>query len=54
MYKNRFHRNVPQGEDLYAIKLYKGRNEFLQFVPDRPTPLKIFPLKGVHIKVTQS
>ena len=41
-----------QGEDLYAIKLYKGRNEFVQFVPDRQTPLKIFPLKGVHITVS--
>ena len=40
-----------QGEDLYAIKLYKGRNEFLQFVPDRQDQLKIFPLKGVHIQV---
>jgi hypothetical protein len=40
-----------QGEDLYAIKLYKGRNEFVQFVPERETPLKLFPLKGLHIQV---
>ena len=40
-----------QGEDLYAIKLYKGRNEFVQFVPERETPLRLFPLKGLHIQV---
>ncbi len=39
---------------LYTIKLYKGRHEFLQLVPGKEgsDPLKTFPLKGVNIKVT--
>ena len=40
-----------QGEDLYTVKLYKGRHEFLQLVPDKDPPLKTFPVKGMNIKV---
>ena len=43
-----------QGESLYAIKLYKGRNEFLTYAAERkPDPLRSFPLKGIHIQVSQ-
>ena len=41
----------PQGEQLYTVKLYKGRHEFLQLVPSKETPLKTFPLKGVNVQV---
>ncbi len=40
-----------QGEQLYTVKLYKGRHEFLQLVPSKETPLKTFPLKGVNVQV---
>lgn len=39
-----------QGEDLYAVKLYKGRHEFLTFLPDRDPPLRQFPRKGLNIE----
>jgi len=38
-----------QGENLYAIKLYKGRNEFMTYAAERQPPLRSFPLKGIHI-----
>ena len=40
-----------QGEPLYTVKLYKGRHEFLQLVPENDPPLKTFPRKGLNIKV---
>ena len=40
-----------QGENLYAIKLYKGRNEFMTYAAERQPPLRSFPLKGIHIGV---
>jgi len=39
-----------QGESLYAIKLYKGRNEFLTYAAERKPPLRSFPLKGIHLQ----
>ncbi|XP_071747493.1 uncharacterized protein [Lepeophtheirus salmonis] len=39
-----------QGEELYTVKLYKGRHEFLQIVPDKTPPVKTFPRKGINIK----
>ena len=41
-----------QGEELYTVKLYKGRHEFLQLVPSKTPPLKTFPLKGVNVGVS--
>ena len=41
-----------QGEELYTINLYKGRHEFLQYVPEMKPPLKQFHLKGLNIQVT--
>ena len=43
-----------QGENLYAIKLYKGRNEFMTYAAERQPPLRSFPLKGIHIGVRKS
>ena len=41
-----------QGESLYAIKLYKGRNEFLTYAAERNPPLRSFSLKGIHLGVS--
>ena len=41
-----------QGESLYAIKLYKGRDEFLTYAAERVPPLRTFPLKGIHLGVS--
>jgi len=46
-----FSPSSPQGERLYAVKLYKGRREFLQVSPEKEPPVRAFPLKGVHVKV---
>ena len=43
-----------QGESLYAIKLYKGRNEFLTYAAERTPPLRSFPLKGIHLQVSNN
>jgi len=40
-----------QGEELYTINLYKGRHEFLQYMPERVPPLKQFHRKGINIQV---
>jgi len=36
-------------ETLYSIKLYKGRQEFLHFVPAFKPPYKVFSTKGVSV-----
>merc|ERR1719323_2178381 len=36
-------------EMLYSIKLYKGRQEFLHFVPAFKPPYKVFSTKGVSV-----
>ena len=40
-----------QGEELYTINLYKGRHEFLQYMPEMVPPLKQFHRKGIDIQV---
>jgi len=41
-----------ENETLYSIKLYKGREEFLHFVPAFTPPYKVFNTKGVNISWT--
>lgn len=36
-------------ETLYSIKLYKGRQEFLHFIPAFKPPYKVFATKGVSV-----
>ena len=38
-----------EAESLYSIKLYKGREEFLHFVPEFAPPYKVFNTKGINI-----
>eukprot|EP00090_Calanus_glacialis_P017519 TRINITY_DN27267_c0_g1_i1.p1 TRINITY_DN27267_c0_g1~~TRINITY_DN27267_c0_g1_i1.p1 ORF type:complete len:311 (-),score=17.10 TRINITY_DN27267_c0_g1_i1:434-1366(-) len=41
-----------ENESLYSIKLYKGREEFLHFVPAFSPPYKVFATKGVNVSWT--
>jgi len=41
-----------ENESLYSIKLYKGREEFLHFVPAFSPPYKVFATKGVSASWT--
>jgi len=41
-----------ENESLYSIKLYKGREEFLHFVPAFTPPYKVFATKGVNVSWT--
>ena len=40
---------LEEAESLYSIKLYKGREEFLHFVPALHPPYKVFNTKGVRV-----
>ena len=40
-----------QGEQLYTIKIYKGRHEIIQYVPEKSNEVKAFPRKGINIQV---
>ena len=40
---------LEESEVLYSIKLYKGREEFLHFVPALHPPYKVFSTKGVTV-----
>lgn len=43
---------LEESESLYSIKLYKGREEFLHFVPAFHPPYKVFSTKGVRVSWT--
>jgi len=43
---------LESAESLYSIKLYKGREEFLHFVPALHPPYKVFSSKGVMVSWT--
>lgn len=43
---------LEEAESLYSIKLYKGREEFLHFVPALHPPYKVFNTKGVRVAWT--
>lgn len=43
---------LEESESLYSIKLYKGREEFLHFVPAFSPPYKVFSTKGVRVSWT--
>merc|ERR1712038_272517 len=39
-----------QGEKLYTIKIYKGRHEIIQYVPEKSDRVKVFPRKGINVQ----
>ena len=44
--------SLKSGEKLYTIKIYKGRHEIIQYVPEKSDRVKVFPRKGINVQVT--
>ena len=36
---------------VYAVKWYKGLQEFYRYVPKEVPPVQVFPLPGIHVEV---
>ncbi|CAB3385317.1 Hypothetical predicted protein [Cloeon dipterum] len=43
-----------EGDQLYAVKWYKGKKEFYRYLPKDNPPGKVFTLSGVNVNLTQS
>ncbi len=43
-----------EGDGLYSVKWYKGRHEFYRFMPGNSPRIKIFPVKGMKINVSET
>ncbi|KAG8330438.1 hypothetical protein J6590_064332 [Homalodisca vitripennis] len=43
-----------EGEQLYTIKWYKGRQEFFRYVPKELPHTRVFPIKGFNVDVSLS
>ncbi|XKL61606.1 hypothetical protein PGB90_001439 [Kerria lacca] len=43
-----------EGDDLYSVKWYKGRQEFYRYVPKELPHIKVFPLLGITVDISQS
>lgn len=41
-----------EGDSLYSVKWYKGNYEFFRYSPKDETPIKVFPMDGLHIDVS--
>ncbi|KAJ8866965.1 hypothetical protein PR048_032827 [Dryococelus australis] len=41
-----------EGESLYTVKWYKGRQEFFRFVPKELPHTRVFPLPGINVDVS--
>lgn len=41
-----------EGDDLYSVKWYKGRQEFFRYVAKEDPPIKVFPLPGMDVDVS--
>ncbi|XP_049940952.1 uncharacterized protein LOC126417100 [Schistocerca serialis cubense] len=43
-----------EGDPLYTVKWYKGRQEFFRYVPKELPHTRVFPLPGVNVDIGQS
>ncbi|XP_065211370.1 uncharacterized protein LOC135839312 isoform X2 [Planococcus citri] len=43
-----------EGDDLYSVKWYKGRQEFYRYVPKELPHIKVFPMLGINVDISQS
>ncbi|XP_039291969.1 uncharacterized protein LOC111049365 [Nilaparvata lugens] len=43
-----------EGEPLYTLKFYKGREEFYRYMPKEHPQTQIFPLPGIDVDVSKS
>ena len=41
-----------EGDDLYSVKWYKGRQEFYRYVPKELPHIKVFPMLGTNVDVS--
>lgn len=41
-----------EGDPLYTVKWYKGRQEFFRYVPKELPHTRVFPLPGVNVDVS--
>lgn len=41
-----------EGDSLYSVKWYKGNYEFFRYTPKDETPIKVFPMDGLYIDVS--
>lgn len=41
-----------EGDDLYSVKWYKGRQEFYRYVPKELPHIKVFPMYGINVDVS--
>jgi hypothetical protein len=41
-----------EGDQLYAVKWYKGKKEFYRYLPKDTPPGKVFPSSGVNVNVS--
>lgn len=41
-----------EGDDLYSVKWYKGRDEFFRYVPKELPHIKVFPTFGINVDVS--
>jgi len=42
------------GEQLYAVKWFRGRREFFRYQPKLKPPVRLFPIQHVHVDVASS
>lgn len=43
-----------EGDPLYTVKWYKGRQEFFRYVPKELPHTRVFPLPGVNVDVSMN
>lgn len=42
-----------EGDELYSVKWYKGKREFYRYTPKENPALKVFPVSGIFVEVSE-